>query len=139
MHFFVAGNPQGKARPRVVRGHAFTPQKTRDYERGIALAFKAAALREDFKLLTGAVEIDIIAHFSVPVSYSKKRRTACLQGCEHPTKKPDCDNIEKAVCDSLNGFAYHDDAQIVRSSITKTYSETPGLHIYITEFTPQVA
>ena len=30
-----------------------------------------------------------------------------------PTKRPDLDNIAKAVLDALNGLAYQDDSQIV--------------------------
>lgn len=136
MHIFVEGEPQGKARPRVVRGHAYTPQKTRDYERLIASTFKQAAFREGFKPINGPVELTIIARFPVPKSYSKKRREACLRGCEQPTKKPDFDNIAKACGDSLNGLAYDDDSQIVKSTITKIYHQIPGIDVFITSYKP---
>lgn len=50
-----------------------------------------------------------------------------------PTKKPDWDNIGKIICDSLNGVAYRDDAQIVDSMVRKFYSETPRVVVSIRE------
>ena len=41
MQIFIPGKPKGKQRPRVVRGHAFTPQETKDYELMIANLYKA--------------------------------------------------------------------------------------------------
>jgi Holliday junction resolvase RusA-like endonuclease len=44
-------------------------------------------------------------------------------------KRPDYDNISKAVSDALNGLAYSDDGQIVSASIEKLYSGRPRLEI----------
>ncbi len=46
------------------------------------------------------------------------------------TSKPDCDNLAKAFCDALNGWAYDDDAQIVECKIRKQFAavgEEPGV------------
>jgi Holliday junction resolvase RusA-like endonuclease len=48
-----------------------------------------------------------------------------------PTKKPDADNILKAVLDALNGLAYNDDSQIVSARIEKLYSDNPRVEIVI--------
>ena len=48
-----------------------------------------------------------------------------------PTKKPDADNIMKAVADALNGIAYKDDSQIVNVTIAKWYSDTPRVEVAI--------
>ena len=48
-----------------------------------------------------------------------------------PTKKPDLDNIIKAIADSLNGIAYKDDAQIVELKSKKFYSDTPRVEVTI--------
>lgn len=37
-----------------------------------------------------------------------------INGYVFPTKKPDGDNIIKAILDALNGAAYRDDSQICR-------------------------
>lgn len=139
MYFFVECIPQGKERPRFDSRtrRAYTPAKTRAYEDRIARAFRHAAIAEDFEIISGPVELTIVAGFPVPKSYSQKSRASCLQGTQSPTKRPDADNIEKAVADALNGIAYFDDAQIVRSAVTKTYAEIPGLRIWVSPLTPQ--
>ncbi len=122
MRFLVGIEPTGKARPRLGRGgHVFTPKKTVDAERAIAAAFH----------LTGAemipegtpVMLEVTAYFSIPKSWPEKKREAAMAGELLPTKKPDADNILKLVADALNGVAYADDAQIVRSSVWKEYSK----------------
>ena len=50
-----------------------------------------------------------------------------------PTKKPDWDNVGKVICDSLNGIAYRDDAQVVDSMVRKFYSEDPKVVVTIEE------
>lgn len=52
-------------------------------------------------------------------------------GYIRPTKKPDCDNIAKIICDALNGIAYYDDSQIVKIEVDKVYNETPGVDVVI--------
>ena len=141
MYFFVECIPQGKERPRFDfrSRRAYTPAKTRAYEDRIARAFRRAAIAEDFRIIEGPVELTIVACFPVPKSYSQKTRASCLQGNQPPTKRPDADNLEKAVADALNGLAYFDDAQIVHSAVTKTYAEVPGLRIWVSPFSPRVA
>jgi Holliday junction resolvase RusA-like endonuclease len=74
--------------------------------------------------------------YPVPASYSKKRTKDCLDNLERPTKKPDIDNIAKSITDAMNGIAYKDDSQIVSMHLTKVYSQTAGVHIYISEELP---
>ena len=54
-------------------------------------------------------------------------------GLINPTKKPDLDNIAKAILDSLNGIAYKDDSQIVSLLISKKYSDRPRVEITLKE------
>lgn len=56
-----------------------------------------------------------------------------LNGELLPAKKPDIDNIAKAVLDALNSVAYRDDTQIVELQIRKQYSEKPRLEIRMEE------
>ena len=52
--------------------------------------------------------------------YFKKAKTNKM---DFPTLKPDTDNIAKAVCDALNGVAYHDDKQITSLTVDKVWAE----------------
>ena len=50
-----------------------------------------------------------------------------------PAKKPDTDNIAKAILDALNGLAYYDDAQIVELTVAKRYGTVPCVEVVISE------
>ena len=50
---------------------------------------------------------------------------------QRPVKKPDMDNIVKAIADSLNDLAYHDDSQIVETTVEKFYGEEPRVEVVI--------
>lgn len=66
--------------------------------------------------IRGPVEIVVNAWFSRPNSKTWKRKP--MPSYRH-TKKPDADNVLKAVLDALNGIAWVDDAQIVTATIRK--------------------
>ena len=72
----------------------------------------------------------ITAEFPIPKSTSK-RKAAALIGKWH-TKKPDADNVAKAVLDALNGYAYPDDSAVSKLSVEKVYSDPPGVYVQIT-------
>lgn len=115
----VTGKIRGKARPRVCRGHAFTPKDTVQYEKLVRACYK----EQDGRYLEGSIKALIIAYYKIPKSYTKKRVQAIRDGLEKPTKKPDADNIGKIILDSLNDIAYRDDSQIVELSVIKRYTE----------------
>lgn len=131
--FTVHGEPQGKARPRAVRQsgamHIYTPQKTKDYEREIAMAYKTQC----GGMFSGAVSVTICAYFKIPKSTSRKRVLEMIEDEIKPTKKPDADNIAKAVCDALNGIAYKDDSCVVQLNVEKFYAKEPYIRVYISE------
>ncbi|MDU7725182.1 RusA family crossover junction endodeoxyribonuclease [Clostridium perfringens] len=115
----VTGKIRGKARPRVCRGHAFTPKDTVQYEKLVRECYK----EQDGRYLEGSIKALIIAYYKIPKSYSKKRVQAIREGLEKPSKKPDGDNIAKIIFDSLNGIAYKDDAYIADFRVIKEYTE----------------
>ncbi|HBI7100935.1 RusA family crossover junction endodeoxyribonuclease [Clostridium perfringens] len=115
----VTGKIRGKARPRICRGHAFTPKDTVQYEKLVRDCYK----KQDGRCLEGSIKALIIAYYKIPKSYSKKRVQAIRDGLEEPTKKPDIDNIAKIILDSLNGIAYKDDSQIIELRVIKKYTE----------------
>lgn len=131
MRFTVFGKPEGKARPRVVRGHAYTPEKTSTYEAMVCNAFKTnnpGACR-----LEGAVRVEIIAFYAVPKSATKARKALMRSNELRPVIRPDWDNIGKLVCDALNGVAWRDDSQVVEALVEKRYGLTPMVCVKIEE------
>lgn len=135
--FTVEGEPQGKARPRFSRlggkVATYTPQKTVDYEQKVVRAYKSACGELHFGKKIPLVA-RITAYFEPPKSVSKAVRAAMCCGEICPTKKPDVDNIAKAICDALNGVAYHDDAQIVVVQVEKRYAVRPRVEVTINEW-----
>ena len=131
--FTLAGHPQGKGRARafVRAGHVghYTPEKTRSYESMIrGAAMDAMAGRAPFDV---PVETTVAAVFDVPASWSRKKREAALAGTLKPGKKPDLDNILKAVVDACNGVIFRDDALIVRGTYSKVYGPAPGVWVEV--------
>lgn len=132
IEFTVPGAPQGKARARTVRNngrtHSYTPRQTKEYEELVRWSYIKQVGGMAFE--AGAVHATIAAFFPVPKRASTKKACQMLMGSERPTKKPDADNIAKAVLDALNSVAYSDDAQITMLHVEKRYSTEP--HIKVT-------
>lgn len=128
--FSVPGDPTGKGRPRVCRNATFTPAKTKAYQGLVRAAFACAypklvpsPLREP-SLHEGPVRVEIVAYYRRPKSHygTGKNAGRIKQSAPvWPLVKPDFDNVEKAICDALNGLAYSDDSQIVDSHFLKVY------------------
>jgi len=131
VQFTIPGKPMGKQRPRVMRnGITFTPTQTVNYESLVKLIYSQLPEPRRFE---GEVKVRITAYYEIPKSTSNKKRDDMSVGFIRPTKKPDCDNIAKIICDALNGIAYKDDSQIVSCIVDKYYSDNPRVEVEIWE------
>lgn len=126
----LLGEPKGKGRPRFVRktGVAYTPAATRSYEG--CLKHEAAMVMGGAPPIDGPIVVSVTAFFSVPQSWSAKKKEAALAGKLSHTTRPDVDNIVKML-DALNGIVWLDDKQIASSFIFKKYAERPRLNIIV--------
>ena len=116
----VTGKIRGKVRPRVCRGHAFTPKDTVEYENLVRDCYK----KQYGRYLECFIKAFIIAYYKVPKSLIVKKCVQAIKdGLEEPTKKPDVDNIAKIILDSLNCIAYKDDSQLIEFMVVKSYTE----------------
>ncbi|MCG9054738.1 RusA family crossover junction endodeoxyribonuclease [Laribacter hongkongensis] len=134
VRFEVPGTPVGKGRPKVsTRGGRFarmyTPEKTASYEGLIALSARQAMGGRP--LIDGPVDVSLMIRLAVPASWSKKKQAAALAGQVLPTKKPDADNVLKAVFDGMNGVVWVDDVQACGVMLRKRYAETPGVTVVV--------
>lgn len=141
VNFTIDGEAKGKERPRfnTNTGRAHTAEQTIMYENWIKLLYRST-VKYYFQ---GNVKMIVNCYYGI----TKKDREAIkknniktkeyqeakakLDGLSRPTKKPDLDNVIKAIADSLNGIAYKDDAQIVEIESKKFYSETPRVEVTI--------
>lgn len=127
--------PIPKARPRFTRfGKAYTPKRTQDYEKAIADYFKENPDVPKFEKDI-PIAVNLVFGMGVPKSIPKSRTAAMLEGIIKHTKRPDLDNLQKAVLDALNGIAWEDDSQIVRITAKKEYTEHPYIYLYMYEYT----
>lgn len=138
IHFFVPGPPVPKARPRVCRDRAgrprtYTPKTTTLYENLVKLSL-LDAVGADLAPHDAAVELHVTLTFQMPRSYPqwKQKRASRIAHI----RKPDADNVLKAIIDGLTGVAFTDDARIVKCSVAKCYGEPPGAEISLSFLAP---
>lgn len=134
--FTVLGEPTGKGRPRFRSAgnlvQTYTPDKTVSYENLIKTEYRRQC--HDFKFEnTDQLDVRITAYYGIPKSKPKKTQKLMEEHILRPLKKPDADNVIKAVLDSLNNIAYHDDTQVVDLQIRRFYSRDPRLVVTIQE------
>lgn len=141
--FFVPCTPVGKARPRVVRGHAFTPERTRRCEDAIREMYRrlsAATPRDLYRIpRPTAISVTVTAFMPIPKSWSKQKSNLARTYRLPHTSRPDADNLAKTVLDALNGFAWDDDCQVVELGIHKTYAGSDHEPGFIITYAPQEA
>ena len=126
--FVVPGAPVPKARPRVTRYGTYTPKSTRDYEKRIVAAWRAAGA---VQFPAGVpLSVTVYARFPIPKRAGKSKRAA-MEGDWHTVHRGDADNVVKAVQDALNGHAYPDDCAVCKIYAEKLWSSTPGTTIII--------
>lgn len=138
MTFSVEGYPVSKGRPRFARRGAFvktyTDARTLKWEDQVKKrAMEAMGSSEP---LETPVSLCLYFRLPIPRSYSKSRTKDALDGFLRPSKKPDWDNLGKAISDALNGVVFKDDAQVVSAHIKKTYAMHPGVDIFVSEEIP---
>ena len=104
--FYLKGIPT-KRRPRFTRtGRVYVDARTQEEEAAIAAAYRGAKLEGKV-----AIKIDV---------YPKLAKSTPGSTTSAPMlKRPDADNIAKAILDGLQGKAYDDDKQVCRLQIEK--------------------
>lgn len=130
--------PKPKERPRaaIIGGHAriFTPKTTEAYEKEIRAAWIRA---NGDKPEEGPLRARIYFGLPIPKSETKANKLAMVLRKVFPVKRPDLDNLDKAVLDALNGVAYKDDCQIVTMLSKKNYAEAPYVKVILDEEKPK--
>ena len=117
--YTILGDPRPQGRPKFFRrGNfvgAYDPKQSRDYKQ--TLAAQLAAQSPEFIEQGKAVSIYVEFIFARPKSLPKR--------VEDHVKKPDLDNLIKALKDAAKGILWHDDSQVVQLSARKIYGSTP--------------
>lgn len=134
--FDVNTFPEPKLRPRFARRGrkviTYTPKKTKAFEEDVRGAFAGMKDYVPCENEDVAVKIKLLFFMQVPKSMPKYKRIQVTDGAYRPLHKPDIDNLIKAVMDSLNGLAYHDDRQVASIIADKFYTtERPKITVIL--------
>lgn|ERR1700722_13423297 len=119
--------PKPKASVQMAKGRWYNPSA-----RGMGQV--ASYVRKKFQdkpmpLLKGPLLV--IVHFVLPAAVSQPKASRDAQNCLPHTKRPDGDNLEKYLNDSLTGIVWDDDARIAWMLRSKTLTnEKKGYTIF---------
>lgn len=138
IEFKVEGKPVPQPRPRVVRmkngqTRAYNSEKSVVYKRIIKAAALSEMNRQQLTMTERPLAMRLTFVFTPPKSYTKKKLAAVKSGELRYTKKPDLDNLAKAILDACNNTVYKDDSQIITLSINKEYGRTDHVAVEITQ------
>lgn len=133
---WVPGEPVGKGRPRLGKhGRVYTPDRTRNAERAVGLAWWAPMIGEGIP-----VAVKVTAFYRRPLDHlrSNGELTAKGQRLPVPMRTPDLDNVVKLVLDGLNGIAFADDKQVQSIEALRYWErgDGPGVLVQVRELRP---
>lgn len=122
--FYILGDPRPQGRPKFYRRGSFVgaydPKESREYK--TTLAAQVSSQNPEY-IGEGAIYLEAEFIFSRPKSLPKKVN-------DH-VKKPDLDNLIKALKDGLTGIVWKDDSQIVQLTARKDYGDVPGIKVAV--------
>ena len=136
IEFFVAGEPKGQPRPRAAfhngRARVYDPGTAENWKSQIALAAKPLVPDQPLDV---PIKLKVDFYMPRPKAHFGKSGLKYGSPVRH-TKKPDLDNLEKAVMDALTEVGiWRDDSLVCVKSTRKHYTDTqtPGANIIIEE------
>jgi crossover junction endodeoxyribonuclease RusA len=132
--FTVPGHPttQGNKTAFVRGGRAVLTEGRRPESRQAfkdwraTIALTAAEQMGGAPLLAGPLAVTLDFGVATPASAPKRRRTWPVGA-----RSGDVDKLARAVLDALTGRVFIDDAQVVSLTVTKDYSDRPGVHVIV--------
>lgn len=117
--YIIPGECVPKGRPRFTRrSHAYTPAKTKLYEKQV----KEYLIAQGAKPSDKPLEVWIYVYKQPLKSWSKKLIARATRGLVLASKRPDVDNYAKSILDASNGLLFNDDKQVVSLHVIKAYA-----------------
>ena len=127
--------PKPQSRPRFARRGSFT---TTFEDKGMKswrerCRLLIANLYMGQPILEGALRAKVRFFIKPPqyISKVKKNQQALIDETIPVGKKPDVDNYEKALYDSMSGIVFKDDGQIALHDVGKFYSLKPRIEVEV--------
>lgn len=136
INYTVVGIPKPQARPKVFhrtlkngKNFVSTYSPKTDW---FGLVYTESLKQKNLlkNRLSGALRLNLLFCMPIPKSISKKKKEKLF----YVSKRPDVDNLAKAVMDAINQVGlWEDDSQIAVLEVSKIYAEEPRCVIYIQE------
>lgn len=107
-------------------------QRNNDWRSAVVMAGWEAMKKADIPPLAGPIELELIFRMPRPKFHFRSDGTSLRPSApQHHITKPDRLKLARSTEDALTGVAWRDDAQIVRGTIEKVYSDQPGAWIVV--------
>ncbi|MEY2500607.1 MAG: hypothetical protein QOI07_941 [Verrucomicrobiota bacterium] len=109
-------------------------KKTKEWRGEVATAAMVSMKAHDLAPFTGPIEMELLFKMPRPKSHIRSDGVALRPGApsEHITR-PDVLKLARSTEDALTGKCYVDDAQIVKETLEKAFSDRPGCWVCIRE------
>jgi len=125
-------NPKtGKQQERVI-SQTYTPEESANFENLVRVTYLTVC---NAAPTDACVSVRVKAFFPLSKSARSWEKIGAQREILPHVKKPDQDNVLKAVLDGLNTVAFTDDSRVFDSRCTKLYSERPRTEVVITIYT----
>lgn len=113
--------PVAKGRPRIGKWGAYTPSKTRNFEKACSFFLKE---HHKLKPISGPLYCKVIFFFAPPKKPKHWLYPVSVRG-------GDIDNLCKSVLDAANGILWEDDKQIIHLEAFKFYNAKSCIKIFV--------
>lgn len=130
IEFTLPLEPVPKARPRLGAGRIYTSPKTALFEGRVRRLSREAMNARGLKPTADPLTVTLTFIMPIPQSTSKAQRAELARGMPHH-KKPDLDNLIKAVLDGMNERVFKDDHQVWELNAKKIYGEEPSIIVKV--------
>lgn len=105
--FIIPGEPVPQGRPRAAFRHGrvvvYDPKESVAWKRHVEASLRTQVQEGGYAILSGPLSVTLLFIYQSGGTYAER---------EWHTKKPDIDNLTKAVLDAANGILWGDDAQV---------------------------
>lgn len=138
VHIKIPVRPKPKPSARVGRwGQVYMPKDVKDYMTMVKDYIPADKYEIMQKNKHRPVSVVIECYFKIPAKIKHESQRVDFMLKNRYTHKPDFDNLEKMIMDSLKGVAWNDDSQIIKCTTTKGYSLEESTGICISYYTDE--
>jgi Holliday junction resolvase RusA-like endonuclease len=125
--FRIDGQPYAQKRHRSTKsGRTYSPPENTVFKRKAQAAMKLVLYLNKREAPYAPKGVPV--HLTIRAFF---KRPKAAKDDYYREKKPDADNLAKAIMDAGNGVMWHDDAQIVTLTVRKVYADNPHTFVEV--------